>query len=104
MTPTKKRILTMNRGSSSLKCALYEMGEREELLVSISVEQEAGAGARLKIADARGKTLLDAPMGAGKSAKSNAAIAQMFRWLGGHDFLAGLAAVGHRLVHGGKRY
>jgi acetate kinase len=101
MTPTKKRILTMNRGSSSLKSALYEMGEREELLVSISVEQESGAGGRLKIADARGATLLDADVDAGKS---NAAIEEMFRWLGEHDFLDGLAAVGHRLVHGGTRY
>ncbi len=30
MIPTKKRILTMNRGSSTLKCALYDVGEREE--------------------------------------------------------------------------
>ena len=80
--------------ASSLKSALYEMGELEELLVSISVEQESGAGGRLKIADARGATLLDADVDAGKS---NAAIEEMFRWLGEHDFLDGLAAVGHRL-------
>lgn len=91
----------MNRGSSSLKCALYEAGVREELLVSISVEQEGGAGGRLKIADAKGAVMLDAAVDAGKS---NAPIEEMFRWLGEHDFLSELAAVGHRLVHGGTRY
>jgi acetate kinase len=101
MIPNKKRILTMNRGSATLKCALYEAGAREELLVSISVEQEGGAGGRLKIADAKGAVMLDAAVDAGKS---NAPIEEMFRWLGEHDFLSELAAVGHRLVHGGTRY
>ncbi len=91
----------MNRGSATLKCALYEAGAREELLVSISVEQEGGAGGRLKIADAKGAVMLDAAVDAGKS---NAPIEEMFRWLGEHDFLSELAAVGHRLVHGGTRY
>jgi acetate kinase len=101
MIPNKKRILTMNRGSATLKCALYEAGAREELLVSISVDQEGGAGGRLKIADAKGAVMLDAAVDAGKS---NAPIEEMFRWLGEHDFLSELAAVGHRLVHGGTRY
>ncbi len=91
----------MNRGSATLKCALYEAGAREELLVSISVEQESRAGGRLKIADAKGAVMLDAAVDAGKS---NAPIEEMFRWLGEHDFLSELAAVGHRLVHGGTRY
>jgi acetate kinase len=92
----------MNRGSSSLKGALYEIGEREDLLVSISVEKNSfGDGARLQIADSRGKSLLDSAI---EKSESDSALEIIFRWLGENNFLAGLAAVGHRLVHGGWQY
>ncbi|MGC1686933.1 MAG: hypothetical protein WA734_15005, partial [Candidatus Acidiferrales bacterium] len=73
----KRRILTVNRGSATLKSALYDAGvqdeiagakvkdagrmpaRRMELVLSISVEQGGGAKGRLKIADASGKSLLD---------------------------------------------
>jgi acetate kinase len=45
--------------------------------------------------------LLISPVAAGDH---NAALETMFAWLGEHGFLAQLAAVGHRLVHGGSKY
>ena len=115
----KRRILTVNRGSATLKSALYDAGvqdeiagakvkdagrmpaRRMELVLSISVEQGGGAKGRLKIADASGKSLLDSVL---DGAKSNAALEAMLAWMGERGFLTGLAAVGHRLVHGGPRY
>ena len=97
----QKRILTMNKGSATLKSDLYEAGEREDLLLSISVDQVGASGSHLKIADAKGAALLVSPVAAGDH---NAALELIFAWLGKHGFLAELAAVGHRLVHGGPKY
>ena len=101
MTPQAQRILTMNRGSATLKSTLYEVGARDEVLATISVAYGDAAGARLQIADGRGAALLDSQV---KGRDSNAAMEAMFGWLDEHKYLAGLTATGHRLVHGGARY
>jgi acetate kinase len=84
-----------------LKSTLYEVGTRNEVLLSISVAYSGSATARLKIADANGATLLDSPV---KGRDSNAALEVMFAWLDKHEYLSALKAAGHRLVHGGARY
>jgi acetate kinase len=91
----------MNRGSATLKSTLYEIGTRNAVVLSISVAYSGAASARLKIADASGATLLDSSV---KGAGSNAALQAMFAWLDKHEYLSGLKAAGHRLVHGGARY
>jgi acetate kinase len=91
----------MNRGSATLKSTLYEVGVRNEMVLAISVAYSGGASARLKIADANGATLLDSSV---KGTDSNAALQTMFAWLDKREYLAGLKAAGHRLVHGGARY
>ena len=99
--PHQQRILTMNRGSSTLKAALYNAGDGIDLLLSISVDLGGASGAHLRITDAQGKALLDSSLDRGDSA---AALEIVFRWLDEHDFLSGLAAAGHRLVHGGALF
>ena len=101
MTPQTQRILTMNRGSATLKSTLYEVGARDEVLVTISLAYSDAAGARLQIADGGGTALLDSQV---KGRDSNAAMEAMFAWLDEHQYLSGLTAAGHRLVHGGARY
>src|SRR5208282_415933 len=100
MTSGRERVLTMNRGSATLKSTLYEVGGdvggHADVLVSISVAYRDNAGARLKIAGAAGAALLDAPV---KGRDSNAALDAMLAWLDEHKYLTGLAAAGHRLVH-----
>src|SRR5579863_7292437 len=91
----------MNRGSATLKSALYETGKRNELQLSITVDQAGASGARLKIADPNGSILLDSPVDFGESGD---AFEIMFAWLREHGFLSRLAAAGHRLVHGGTRF
>jgi propionate kinase len=100
-TAVQRRVLTMNRGSSTLKSALYDAANRNQLLLSISIDQAAGSGSRLKIADAKGTSLHESPVDSGES---NDALEAMLGWLGEHGYLHGLAAIGHRLVHGGPRY
>jgi len=97
----QRLVLTMNQGSSTLKSALYQAGENEELLLSMSVDRAGALDSRLKIADPKGTTLLDSPVDPGDP---NASSEMMFAWLGQHCFLSQLAAAGHRLVHGGPRY
>ncbi len=105
MTSGRERVLTMNRGSATLKSTLYEVAtgsrNRTEALLSISVAYSGDDAARLKITDANGATLLDSSV---KGADSNAALQAMFAWLDNHEYLSGLKAAGHRLVHGGARY
>lgn len=91
----------MNRGSATLKSALYGTGDQEELLLSMTVDEAGGSGGRLKIDDASGSTLFDSGVDSGRTEN---ALEAMFGWLGEHGFLSGLAAAGHRLVHGGSRY
>ncbi|MGA9568447.1 MAG: hypothetical protein WBS17_00055, partial [Candidatus Acidiferrales bacterium] len=102
MTSGRERVLTMNRGSATLKSTLYEVGgnpgKPADVLVSISVSYSHAASARLKITSANGATLLDSSV---KGTDSNAALQAMFVWLDKHEYLSGLKAAGHRLVHGG---
>ena len=91
----------MNRGSSTLKSTLYETARQNEPLLAMSVDQKGGTDSRLKIADSKGNILLDTAVDSGES---NAAVETMLAWLGAQGFLIGLAAVGHRLVHGGPKY
>lgn len=100
-TAAQRRVLTMNRGSATLKSTLYDAGNGNELLLSMNVDIGSGSGSQLKIADSHGETLFDGPV---DSPESNGALEAMVAWLNERGFLSGLAAVGHRLVHGGPRY
>jgi acetate kinase len=93
-----RRILTMNRGSSTLKSALYEVGDRNKLVVSITVDHAGLADSRLTIADPNGNNLWSSVLPDGET---NASLEAMSAWLGENGFLSGLSAVGHRLVQGG---
>jgi acetate kinase len=84
-----------------LKSTLYEIGVRNQALLSISVAYSGTTSARLKITDASGATLLDSSV---RGRDSNAALEAIFAWLDKHQYLSGLQAAGHRLVHGGARY
>jgi acetate kinase len=84
-----------------LKSALYEAGNHNELLLSMTIDQTGNSAGRLKISDPSGTSLLDSPVDAGGS---NVALEVMLKWLGEHGFLSQLAAVGHRLVQGGPRH
>jgi acetate kinase len=99
--PLQKHVWTINRGSATLKSALYAAGNHDELLLSMTVDQAGDTGSRLKISDPSGTDLLDSPV---DGRDPNAALDVILGWLGEHGFLSGLAAAGHRLVQGGPRH
>jgi acetate kinase len=99
-----RRLLTINTGSSSLKAAVYSL--REDTTETPELRAEASRigdrGGGLRLADARGETLDerqdDLP---NHTAALDALLSQLRdRWLDRDD----LAAVGHRIVHGGDRH
>jgi acetate kinase len=99
--PLQRHVWTINRGSATLKSALYAAGNHDELLLSMAVDQAGDTGSRLKISDPSGTDLLDSPV---DGRDPNAALDVILGWLGEHGFLSGLAAAGHRLVQGGPRH
>lgn len=95
------RLLTINTGSSSLKAALYEMGETERRVLSARVERIGQAGSRLQI-DGAPETVVDAEQA--DIGDHRAAVETLLAWLRRHAYDADLAAVGHRIVHGGSAF
>ncbi len=91
----------MNRGSSTLKSALYEAGSREELLLSMTVDQAGASRSHLKIAGPTGTVLLDSTI---DDKNPNASLEIIFDWSEKHGFLSQIVAAGHRLVQGGPKY
>ena len=97
--PTK--ILTINSGSSSLKFAIFQMGDSESRPLSGKID---GIGLthcnfHVKHADT-GKTIEQSL----QAADHEAAIQWLFAWLEKENLERDLHAVGHRVVHGGDRY
>ena len=84
-----------------MKSALYEAGNREELLLSITIDESGSSGSHLRIQEPSGAALLNSLV---DSKQPNAALEAMFAWLEQHSFLSRIDAAGHRLVHGGSKY
>src|SRR5215210_3846285 len=99
-----QRLLTINTGSSSLKAALYCL--REDTTETPELWAEAskigGRGGGLRLADARGETLDERRDDLPDHAAALDALLSRLpdRGLDRDD----LAAVGHRIVHGGDRH
>jgi len=98
--PEPKRVVTMNTGSATLKAAIYDILPAAKLVLSIRVEN-ARDGARIRISDSTGSSLFDQPSSVNDS---HASLELIFHWLADHGYVSGLAAAGHRLVHGGTLY
>lgn len=103
-----KTLLTVNGGSSSLKCGLYRVTQAGlENLCVLKLGNLLGDGVRFSAADAQGNPLdtrtLD--MGdCGREQRHQAALNEVLNWLHaqypGHE----LIATGHRIVHGGNDF
>jgi acetate kinase len=91
-----KRILTINSGSSSLKVALFCMGQSETRQLSGSIERIGLRDGRFQIRDGDDKILLEKHANFPSHAT---ALAELLHWL--RKRADGFDAVGHRIVHGG---
>jgi len=94
-------LMTINTGSSSLKAALYHVDTTERLDLTAKAERIGLSGSQLRIADAKGATVLDQR---GDLPDHDAAVRALFAWLRAQQLDQDLDAVGHRVVHGGRQY
>jgi acetate kinase len=93
-------ILCLNSGSSSLKFALYRIGDREEILLAQgAVERNDAQSARLWINSPQRKIEKTGGEMSSVSAALQAASVELERLE-----LPRFDAVGHRLVHGGQHH
>lgn len=97
----QRTILTINRGSGTLKAGLYQASDPPGILASIKVDRAATPEARIKITDAHAKALLDSPI---EDSAANSDLAAILKWLSASGYASRLAGIGHRIVHGGPRY
>jgi acetate kinase len=95
------QVLTINTGSSSLKAAVYHIEDRNQRLLSAEARQIGLDAGHLTITAGSGATLLDESV---RLSDHRAALERLFAWLADHDWTRQLAAVGHRVVHGGSEF
>jgi acetate kinase len=101
----KRPLLIINAGSSSIKFALYHAAAGGALEAGASGQIEGiGTDPHMAVRDAAGTSLLDVALPAGDMAHHPHAIAEIDAWLRSNLQGQALAAVGHRVVHGGERY
>jgi acetate kinase len=93
-------ILCINRGSSSLKFAVYRLAGDEQLIAGGEIDRIGLPGSSIKVRDGRGAALKTAQR---EFSSHHEIVGAIFAGLGE----AGLpipTAVGHRIVHGGPNH
>ena len=94
-------ILTVNGGSSSLKCSLFQIGPPLTRIVSCMVERIGFPEGTLTLTDVVGGT---SERRAIQAAHHKDCVEQLMVWLEQKVTMADLVAIGHRVVQGGPRY
>jgi acetate kinase len=97
MKPANPRILTINGGSSSIKFALYQVGEPLKQTLYGKIDRIGLSGTNLTFNDAAGHQQ-DSHGIAASDHRSAANV--LIDWLAQQDGFALVAALGHRVVHG----
>ncbi|HEX3236323.1 MAG TPA: acetate/propionate family kinase [Gemmatimonadales bacterium] len=101
MTERSVRVLTLNSGSSSLKAAVYDIGQVETRVLSMTAIRIGLLGSRVRFAGADGGVLLDGEQSLPNHAR---ALQLLLGWLEQERPSLRLDVVGHRVVHGGGRH
>jgi len=99
-------VLTLNAGSSSIKFSLVEIGGGAAAMQATGEVEGLGGGsyAGIKAKRANGERLLDRALTAAEAASHQAALVVILGFVTEHFPQARIAAVGHRVVHGGPDY
>ena len=93
-------ILAVNRGSSSLKFALYEMGGSEALVLKGELEREGVSNGLFRVRGPKGEALHDQHL----PWPSNNVTKVVAEWLKERTHGKELGGIGHRIVQGGERF
>ncbi|MGB3549717.1 MAG: acetate/propionate family kinase [Candidatus Binatus sp.] len=98
MKPASSHILTINGGSSSIKFALFEAGERLHRALDGSIERIGLPDATFAVKGSENfSRALAVP-------NHTVAVNVLMDWLAKRSDRDALTAVGHRVVHGGPKY
>ncbi len=95
------RLLAINTGSSSLKAGVYRAGPEPLREASVLVDLNDGEGARVTVHAAGGQALIDRRERLEGHASALAALRSCLQET---DLDQGIAAIGHRIVHGGRNH
>lgn len=96
-TPTRRSVLTINGGSSSIRFAVYGIGPPLQRQLSGTIDRIGQRGTTLRAAGADGTELVAHRLATGDHrAAANALLA----WLAAQPAFSAVVAVGHRVVHG----
>ncbi|MDZ4199247.1 MAG: acetate/propionate family kinase [Kiritimatiellia bacterium] len=96
-----KPILTINGGSSSIKFALFEAGEPPRRIFDGSIDRIGLPDAVWRV---KGADVADNVSRSVSAPDHMAAAGLLMDWIEGRNGRGALAAVGHRVVHGGPKY
>ena len=99
--PTHPTVLTINGGSSSIKFAMFEVGDPLRRIMDGGIERIGLPEATLRV---KGLNQADNFSRLVKAPDHTVAVGALMDWIekrGGRD---ALTAVGHRVVHGGPKY
>ncbi len=94
-------LLTLNAGSSSLKASLFEIGGAGPRLALKAEVAGVGAAPRFTACDPSGR-VVDERAWTDAGPAFEALLDNVIAWAESHLGAAALAAVGHRVVHGGQ--
>jgi acetate kinase len=101
MKPTKPCILTLNGGSSSIKFALFEAADSLQRILAGGIERIGLPDATLRVT---GLNQADNFSQRVIAPDHTVAVGALMDWIEGRPWRDALAAVGHRMVHGGPKY
>ena len=101
MTPAKPRILTINGGSSSIKFALFEASDSFQRILEGGIDRVGLPNATLRVKGINPADNFSRPIAA---TDHTAAVGFLMDWIEQSSQHDALAAVGHRMVHGGPKY
>lgn len=93
-----RAVLAINGGSSSIKFALFELSDGPRRRLAGGIDRIGLADGTLQARDERTNETIHTPLAAQDHAQ---AVEQLLAWLGARIDVQTLAAVGHRIVHGG---
>ena len=98
---THASVLTINGGSSSIKFALFEIGDPLQRILEGGIERIGLPEATLKVKGLNKADNFSRPVTASDHTVAAGALMDWIEGRIGHD---ALTAVGHRVVHGGPKY
>ncbi len=103
MADDDRHILTLNAGSSSLKVSLWHVGAGEALAeIAHGQVENLGGGAHFALKRPGGAVLAEERWPAGAGPRDHkAALDLILTWKAEHLGTLSIAAIGHRVVHGG---